>query len=356
MGYDDRDWSGREPSAGGRFFSRIFENVENPLGWSLKLFTFRGIVTRVHVFFVLFLVIEPLFSIDQGMTGVWWSLIAMVMLFGLVLIHEYGHCFACRRVGGVADRVVLLPWGGLALTMPPQDWRAHLITTIGGPAVHVVLAPVIAGAMLAAGLASQLVFNPFDMGAEFAQGWFLDGSTSGVGYWLRVGLFWLWAINLILLSFNVLLPFFPLDGGRVVQALLWRKTGYRRSMEAAVLIGFFGAGVLGVVGIALNQVMLVVIAAFGAFASWAERQRVRAEADIVGDAGPAVFQPGGVTHAPAARERGPTKRERKQAEREKQEEEQLDTLLDKIREHGMHSLSKQERATLDRLSKKRRGG
>ncbi len=355
MSFDDRDWNRQERSGAGRFFSRIFENVDNPLGWSLKLFRFRGITTRVHVIFALYLIMQPLFSIDQSLPAFRWMAIAMFVLFALVTMHEYGHCFACRRAGGEADRIVLLPWGGLALCMPPNHWRAHLVTTVGGPLVNVVLVPVFAGAMLLAGLADALLFNPLDPFGALSNLSF--SSTSSFAYWSKITLFYAYYINLVLLAFNVLLPCFPLDGGRIVQALLWKKHGYRKSMEIATLIGFFGAGVMLLVGLGLQQVMLVVIAGFCAVTCYAERQRARAEFEIVGDTGPSVFRPEGNTfHTPRERERGPSKGEIRAQQRAEQDEHRLDELLDKIRDHGMHALSKKERATLDRLSKERRGG
>lgn len=355
MGIHDRDWQREERSGAGRFFSRIFENVENPLGWSLKLFRFGGITTRVHVLLVFYLLAQPLFSINQGAAGFWWMALAMASLFVLVLLHEFGHCFACRRVGGVADRIVLLPWGGLALTMPPEGWRAHFITTVGGPLVNVALVPVFAVAMIALGLGDALVFNPLNPWGVLSSPSFMG--ASGAAYWSKVAVFMLYSVNLLLLGFNVLLPCFPLDGGRMVQELLWRKRGYRQSMEVATLIGFVGAGAMLIIGLAANQVILVVIAVFCALSCYTERQRVRSEFEIVGDAAPSVFRPDGSTvHPREERERGPSKRELRAQRRAEEDEQTLDALLDKIRDQGMQSLSKKERATLERLSKQRREG
>lgn len=357
MSWQDRDWNQHERGAGGRFIARIFENVENPLGWSIKLFTFRGIVTRAHVFFVLYLITAPLFSINQGAIGIWYTFVGMVALFAIVTLHEFGHCFACRFVGGQADRIVLLPWGGLALCIPPQQWRAHFITVAGGPLVNVVLVPVFGGVLLALGMSDALLFNPFDIGGLAASTGVFQASSTWLA-WVKIGAFYLYFVNWVLLAFNVLLPCFPLDGGRLVQALMWRKMGFRRATEVATLIGFFGAGVLLIIGIGLNQVMLAVIAAFCAFSCYAERRQVRSMEEIVGVAGPTVFRPDGehVVHPARERDRGPTKRELRAKQKAEEDERRLDELLDKIREHGMQSLSKKERATLERLSKEKRGG
>ncbi|MEM1423393.1 MAG: DUF6576 domain-containing protein, partial [Planctomycetota bacterium] len=240
---------------------------------------------------------------------------------------------------------------------------ADFITTAGGPLVNVALVPVTVGIMLALGLGDALLFNVFDPWGVLSSGWFNSSSTAM--YWVKVGAFWFYFINLVLLAFNVLVPCYPLDGGRLVQALLWRKRGFKQSMEIATLIGFFGAGVMLILGLAMNQVFLVVIAAFCGLSCFTERQRVRSEFEIVGDASPSVFRPKGKGDSPwaaslrddgPAPERGPSKRELRAQKKAEEDERTLDELLDKIRDHGMHALSKKERATLDRLSRARRDG
>ncbi|MHC4992789.1 MAG: zinc metalloprotease, partial [Planctomycetota bacterium] len=60
-------------------------------------------------------------------------------LFVVVLAHEFGHCLACRWTGGTAEDVLLWPLGGLAFCRPRRNWRAHLVTALGGPMVNVVV-------------------------------------------------------------------------------------------------------------------------------------------------------------------------------------------------------------------------
>ncbi len=71
--------------------------------------------------------------------------IGMAVVFGIVLLHEFGHCFACRAVGGQANHIVLWPLGGLAFCAPPMERFAHLVTTAGGPLVNVILIPILWG-------------------------------------------------------------------------------------------------------------------------------------------------------------------------------------------------------------------
>ena len=107
-----------------RFFERIFEQVDNPLGWSLKLFRFRGILVRIHIFTLVYMTGQIVGSISESSVGWIWAAIYMAWLFVLVLLHEFGHAFTCRAVGGESDRIVMAPFGGLAMVQPPHAWRA----------------------------------------------------------------------------------------------------------------------------------------------------------------------------------------------------------------------------------------
>ncbi len=359
MGYQDRQYDAFDARDHGpvrRFFERVFESVENPLGWSLKMFRFKGIDARIHLLTIIFILGELIFPIDRSAPGYVFMASLMGALFLVVLLHEFGHCFACRAVRGHADRLVMLPFGGLAFTAPPHTWRAHLITTLGGPAVNVAIIPISSLALVAAGVPGAILFNPFDPGAVFIG----LSAESNAAYYARLAIFSLHYINIIILGFNVLLPFFPLDGGRIVQALLWRSKGYKSSMETATLIGFAGAGLLGVVAILMKMMLLLVIALFGFWACWVERQRVRADAELaeVGAGAPTTGLGASSLAASAADEGAapprPSRREVREARTREAEAEELDRLLAKIGSGGMSSLTRAERKRLDRLSKKKR--
>ena len=140
----DPSGSGR---GGARVWNRVFENPENPLGWSVFFCRFRGITVRVHIFTLVYIGVMLLWSIPKSNAGILYMAPAMASLFVIVLLHEFGHCFACRRTGGEADRIVMLPFGGLALAQPQQNWKSHLITTVGGPLVNVVMLPFTSAAL-----------------------------------------------------------------------------------------------------------------------------------------------------------------------------------------------------------------
>ncbi len=356
-GYEDS-----EKGAAARFFDRVLEDPSNPLGWSVRLFEVIGITVRLHVVTAVFFVAMVLSSLGLERWSFSLMLVAMGAAFVLVLVHEFGHCLACRRVGGEADRIVMLPFGGLALTRPPSRWKAHLVTTVGGPAVHVPIGLVTSVGLVLLGQGHAVLFNPLNLGATI-----VDIAYPGepVVQWLVASLFIVHAVNAILFGFNVLMVFFPFDGGRVVQALLWRKMGYLKSMTAAVHVGIGGAIVVGIVGIVGESATLVAIAFFGGIACWAERQRLRAVDEITGmvpgedDGGYGSSLAGGGSLGMGGEdeeeERGPSKRELRAAEREAAERAELDRVLDKISSEGRDSLTRKEKRFLAEQTAKRRG-
>lgn len=342
---------GGDGSSGGfgRFFGRVFENPDNPLGWSLRLFTASGIAVRIHLFTVLFVIVELLWSIPKGNAGLPFMAAAMASLLILVLLHEFGHCFACRFVGGSADRIVILPFGGLALCRPPERWMAHLITAAGGPLVNAALLPVFAAALWFAGLESVVLFNPFAPISVLNDPVF--HSASNAAFWAKATLWWAHYINIVLLGFNLLLPAYPLDGGRILQAILWRRLGYNRATEITIYTGIAAAGALGVFGLAANETILVVIAVFAMWSCWVERKRLRGEIDLGGS----EFAMG-TSLAPADDLEDPWTAMRRAKRRQAlaREQRELDRILAKIAESGMASLNRAEKRLLKRATDRKR--
>lgn len=350
----EREYSKHDGGGGnaGRIMRRLFENPENPLGWSLKLFTVDGITVRLHLIYIIYVVSSLLWSIPSGNFGVLWTGIMMACLFTLIVLHEFGHCYACRYVGGEANRVVMLPWGGLALCAPPHDWKANFITTFGGPGVNIILLPVFIGLLMIFGLGEHVVFNPFTPGATLADP---DFSTTSTAASIALATLWLFHFtNFALLAFNVLLIMFPFDGGRLMQALIWRSAGYRRATEIAVLLGFGGAIVLGIFGLVADHSMLVMIAVFGALSSWMERRRLYGEFEM----GDPAMSPGSGAYVAVPVEDDKfvrlAKKQAKAREQAAKEQAEVDRILSKIATEGMASLSRSERKTLESATKKKR--
>jgi Zn-dependent protease len=194
---------------------------------SFRLFRFRGI--DVHVHWSWFVVaIYSVSSRTSGYAAPVWAAYEYLTLFLIVLLHEFGHSLACRQVGGQADQIVLWPLGGVAYVAPPPRPGATLWSIAAGPLVNLVLLPVFIGLYY---------------GAQ-ATGIFAE--SDDIRRLLRTLIY----IDLTLLVFN-LLPIYPLDGGQILQSLLWFPLGKARSLLASTVIGFIGG--LGLIGVAIWQ-------------------------------------------------------------------------------------------------------
>lgn len=358
MGWQERQY--RPPGNDWRFghaMRRVFGQDPNFFAWSLPLFTFKGIRVRIHLLFVLYIVVEMIRSMRPGGPGLAYEAIAMGTLFMVVLIHEFGHCFACRWVGGDADEILMWPLGGLAMCVPPRHPRAALITTLGGPATHLVMGPIYAGLLLALGAPSSvLMFRPLDPYASIV---YLQASSSVMLY-VQAGLFLAYVMNAYLFCFNMVLVMFPMDAGRVLQELLWFKIGYRRSMRIAVNLGFYLAIIVGFAALAMREAQtLFGIAFFCGFTCWQERRKL-AMMEPEGFTSEYDF-PAGYRERPArnrggaggrggvatsVRAAGPSKAELKRTQDEAELVAEVDRILEKIRTQGMGSLTKKEKDTL----------
>src|SRR5262245_42560888 len=218
-----------------------FGNLVSPsqhLRGSFRLFRLAGTDVFVHWswFVAAFALIRDRPIPYSSLT---WDAVEYVAGFGLVLLHELGHVLACRQVGGAANRVVLWPLGGLAFVAPPPRPGATLWTTVAGPLVNLVLAPVLA---LLAGLSAR---------------WAEGDVPSDLNRLLTA----LATFNVVMLVFN-LLPVFPLDGGRILHALLWWCLGRVAGLAVAAGLGLAAAAGLGVLALMAGQWWLALVAGF----------------------------------------------------------------------------------------------
>jgi len=330
-------------------------SLDNPINWSIGAGRLFGIAIRVHILFLFgaLVVIAQAFreNPDGGITGIVESLGAIALMFLIVLVHEFGHCFGARGVGGSAEEILMWPLGGLATVRPPHRPGAHLVTALAGPAVNVVFCLVTAAVLIAwTGNALAVPTDPFHM--------FRPLSPEGFDMWpVQKWLVIFFGLNYMILLFN-LAPVYPLDGGQALQALLWPRMGYRDSMMLASGIGMVGAIGFGVIGIFSGAYMLFGIAVFGYFTCWQQRQQLKMGLFENGGGLPGYdFSQGHTSLDRSAA--GPSfwqrRRARKLAERRRRERERIeaarqevDRILDKISRDGLRSLSPKERRFLER--------
>jgi Zn-dependent protease len=177
--------------------------------------------------------------------------------------------------GGEADEILMWPLGGLASCTPPHRWDAALWTTVGGPAVNaVLLVPLGLAVWLLTGETRAAVFNLFAPGAVWI---LLDSPGSTALHLLKITLWSFHYANALLLAFNVLIPMYPMDGGRIVHALLWRRLGHRDATRIAAIVGLVAAGVMAVFAIVFSELVLLALALFGGIICYTELQRLKFE-------------------------------------------------------------------------------
>jgi Zn-dependent protease len=216
---------------------------------SIKLFRLHGIEVFLHWswFLAAVLIIRGEFG---AYSSIVWNIVEYLALFAIVLTHEFGHALACRSVGGIANRIVLWPLGGVAYVDPPPRPGATLWSIVAGPLVNVALFPVLGGLLTFA-----------------AHGGLADSNPN-----LFLLLANIYSINKWLLIFNIL-PIFPLDGGQIVRSLLWYVMGRGRSLLAATVLGFLGAAAFIFYAYHVGSTWLLILAVFMIWNCWTGLQQ-----------------------------------------------------------------------------------
>ncbi|HKN68210.1 MAG TPA: site-2 protease family protein, partial [Gemmatimonadaceae bacterium] len=171
--------------------------------WSWRIGRIAGISISVHVTFLLILLWIVVEEYALGLRAMAGSALYMVALFTIVVMHELGHALTARRFGIVTRDIILLPIGGVArLERMPRNPRQELLVAVAGPAVNVALALVLLAIVRLTGPLPAANLYDFDPLLS-----------------LRGFLYQLVFVNVVLALFNML-PAFPMDGGRVLRAVL----------------------------------------------------------------------------------------------------------------------------------------
>ncbi len=212
--------------------------------WSWQIAKVAGIPIRIHATFVLLIVWVFVQNMTTGV-GVFAALAAagfILAVFGCIVLHELGHALTARRYGIKTRDITLLPIGGVArLERIPERPRHEILVALAGPAVNVVIAAVLLGIM-------TLMWH-------ITPARLLELNFRG-GFLVQ-----LFAINVYIVLFNMI-PAFPMDGGRVLRALLATRLDYVRATQIAAGIGQGIAVLFAVVGVMAPNPYLFLIALF----------------------------------------------------------------------------------------------
>lgn len=214
-----------------------------------------GVNVYVHftfVFLVAWVALTALFQ-GAGLTGAVTGVLFLAAVFAVVVLHELGHAMAARYYGIPTRNITLYPIGGVAqLQRMPTDPKQELVIALAGPLVNFVLAGILYLIYIPVGSFTGLV------------------TFSLIGTSFLANLIW---VNLVLAVFN-LLPAFPMDGGRVLRAVLAMNTDYLKATSIAVRTGKIMAVVFGIAGFYYNP-FLILIAGFIWFAGSQELRAVQ---------------------------------------------------------------------------------
>lgn len=205
---------------------------------SIKLFEVFGISINIHITFLL---LPALFFFMSGIDGV----ILVLIIFACVTFHELAHAAAARRFGIEVRNITLLPIGGVAsMSKMPEKPIEEFIISISGPLSNIFLALLLFSIFYyAPWMPREALFHPL--------------SGEGLVYTIA----WLPWANIMLAIFN-LLPAFPMDGGRILRAVLALKMDYMKATRIAVGIGHVFAVLFGFLGLANGNIILILVAMF----------------------------------------------------------------------------------------------
>ena len=269
---------------GGPHSSRVFPNREQspraaqapdsneaepivetrPMPWSWHVAKIAGIDVYIHATFLILIAWLLILHAGRGSTLVqtFEGIAFVLVLFLCVVLHEFGHALMARRYGIHTRDITLLPIGGVArLERIPREPLHELAVALAGPAVNVVIAGIL---LLILMLSGQPLTG-------------FDSELIGTGSNPIADLM---SINLTLALFN-LLPAFPMDGGRVLRALLALKLPRVKATRVASVLGQGMAILFGIVGL-MGQPFLMFIALFIFMGATQEYRMIRFESAVEG--------------------------------------------------------------------------
>lgn len=209
---------------------------------SIKLSSIKGMAIKMHWTFLIVLVWVIAANAVNGLTfdNIIWSLVFIVLVFGSILVHELAHYWVARRFKIYTSEITLLPTGGIShYEQFPKNAKEELLISLAGPLANLA----IAGLLLPFIQSHEPIWkvaSHFDIIHE-----------NDLLYKLHL-------VNLGLFAINII-PAFPLDGGRILRAILGLKMNYFKATSIVIVIGKILAAVIFVAAIIYVNLLLVVI-------------------------------------------------------------------------------------------------
>lgn len=320
--------------------------------WSFSLGNWFSTNVRVSV-------LTPLLAVVLVYRlGVQPGIIATLIVLASLLLHEFAHIFSARATDGYGDEILISPFGGLAMVQTGGTFLSRLIVPASGPIVNLAVCAGLVPVLLGQNEAVRELMNPMNYGGD--KGLALSANVSHMACQLA------FVINWLLVLIN-LIPVHPLDGGRMLQAVLTEQYGSQASNAIYLRIGTIAGVLFLIAGMLFNSATIVLIGAFVLVMNLEETYRMRtAESyddsfmgydfsqgytslergdDESGERGgrpPGAF----ARWRQARRER----RDELESARAQEDAERLDAILAKLHETGYDSLTEDEKHVLQRAS------
>lgn len=257
--------------------------------WSLRIARVSGIDIKVHASFLLIVLYFAFaFGVGHGLLAATFGVVLVLCLFACVVLHELGHSLVAQKLGVSVREIVLLPIGGVArLEREPSRPLDELVIAIAGPLVNVAITVVLTGF-------AWLLLGP---------SWLLSGAmlNSVTGPPSAVSLLaWMIAANGVLAVFNMV-PALPMDGGRVLRAVLAMMLGKPRGTDIAALVGQLLAAGMGVLALEMRDLILGLIAVFVFLGATQERMSSHVTEGLTGFSAGEACDPNAIVLAPGDR-------------------------------------------------------
>jgi len=305
---------------------------------------------EVRVFYIALIIMPLVFALELNRAGleaqalVSLTAVMVLGLYTVIYTHEMSHIAAGWYYRIHTRLITLSPLGGLAhMGSNAPTPRADLMISLAGPAVHL---------LWLAALAPLYLTNP---------SW-----APSVHWGVTWTVHYLWTLNLMLMVFN-LLPFFPMDGGQALAAILSSRMHPNRALVIAARVGMVGAVGIGVWGLLYGGYWAGIGIALGITNFLACRQALVAARHQHSPFGGDVRAPweedpeawrshGADADEDEQGERSPGWLDRRREQQKRELQEEVDRILARISEVGMDGLTRAEKKTLERASREARGG